>query len=420
MNAENTQSVMANALLRDAKLLELSPDDIDDGGRIGFVHEDKAAAIGRLMAVDGQRDPIKVFAQAGKGKKPWRLVTGMHRLIGARLEGLTVFAIEVSGQPEDLADLEASENLHRRPLQPIERAKFTAALVAAAQARVARVHGDISQQQVAIKARWDRVKSGEVRAENALTEEVGDTCATIAHVYGWEESVGEALGMSRRTIHNDLSLYRLVIEPFAELAEALSKHPVVGENAAQLKAIAQVRDEGQRRKVIDLLLADSELSADEARVQAGIDRADNGPAPAPYQKFNDQIISGWDRLNLTARRAFLPTLAGMIGTPEMKRDLRDMLTRELGEHVAGTLKPVVPIRASVKPSYIVCLEDGTRHQNLTAHLNRIGMTPGEYRARWDLPRDYPMLAPDYTAARRTAWQARVRKLRAAMKREGGL
>lgn len=213
----NTGSAGRASLLSGATLFEVAPGHVDEGDRIGFLHEDKAAALGRLMAVDGQRDPIKVVANKKNPAKPWRLVTGMHRLIGARIECIPVWAIEVSGTAEDLADLEASENLHRRPLAPIERAKFTFALVQAARARLARDHGDIKQQKLAVKARWDRVKHGESRAESALTEEVGDTCAKIARVYGWAESTGEALGMSRRSIHNDLELYRLIIEHFQPL-----------------------------------------------------------------------------------------------------------------------------------------------------------------------------------------------------------
>lgn len=320
---------MNGALLADAKLMELSPLHVDAGERIGFLHEDKAAALGRLMAVDSQRDPIKVVANPKDKDRPWKLVTGMHRLVGARIEGLTVFAIEVSGKPEALADLEASENLHRRPLAPIERAKFTAALVKAAQERIAREHGNLSHQKLGAKARWDRVKAGESTAEQALKDETEDACAKFAQAYGWEDSVGEALGMSRRTIHNDLSLHRLLIEPFPQLAEALSKHPVVGENASQLKAIAQVKDERQRRAVIELLLQDDELSADEARVRVGIDRPD-GPAPVAYQKHFNAIEGGWSRLGTAEKRQFLPKIAAMI--PEgMKRELRDMLNRELGE-----------------------------------------------------------------------------------------
>lgn len=334
----STPAKTAPSLLTETTIFEIDPVDIDCSNRIGFLHEDKAAALGRLMAVDGQRDPIKVTKSRGRSFKdgagaPWRLVTGMHRTHGAALEGIKVWAIEVSGQPEDLADLEASENLHRRPLSPIERAKFTAALVGAARERLAREHGNLSQQQMAVKARWNRVKLGETRTEQALTEEVDDTCATIARVYGWEESAVDALGMSRSAIHRDLALYRLIVEPFeAALVEALARHPIVGDNAKQLKDVAGVRDEAQRRAVIEMLLADPELSADQARVRAGID-IPAGATPLPYQKFYNQIEGGWSRLNLGQKRAFIPQIASMVDTPDLKRALRDKLNDELGDRV---------------------------------------------------------------------------------------
>jgi ParB-like chromosome segregation protein Spo0J len=198
-------NIAAGKLLENAKLFELSPEHVDEGQRIGFLHEDKAAAIGRLMAVDGQRDPIKVVANPKNKDRPWKLVTGMHRLIGARLEGITVHAIEVAGKPEDLVDLEASENLHRRKLAPIERAKFTAALVKAANDRVARQHGNLKQHQIAAKARWDRVKSGESKVEEALKADTDDASANFAGAYGWEESAKDAFGLSTRAIYDDLA-----------------------------------------------------------------------------------------------------------------------------------------------------------------------------------------------------------------------
>lgn len=319
------------SLLAGATLFEVSPLHVDEGERIGFLHEDKAVALGRLIAVDGQRDPIKVVAQTANPEKPWRLVTGMHRLIGARIEGLTVWAIEVAGAPEDLADLESSENLHRRPLAPLERAKFVHALCDAAMARLAREHGDLSVKQRAAKARWDRVRSGEVRAEQALQEEGDDAADNMSSAYGWQESAADALGMDKRTIRRALQLYRLVVEPFPDLVRKLADHPIVGENAAQLKAIADVRDEGQRRAVIEQLLDDSELSADEARVRVGIDSAPAGVTPVKHQKFYSQIEGGWQRLGLAERRAFLPNIASMLHTPELKRSLRDRLSAELGD-----------------------------------------------------------------------------------------
>ena len=65
------------------------------------------------------------------------------------------------------------------------------------------------------------------------------------------------------------------------------------------------------------------------------------------------------------------------------------------------LEPVVPIRTSVKKDYIVCLEDGKKLKMLKRHLmTHYGMTPDDYRAKWNLPADYPMVAPAYAEQRR--------------------
>ena len=63
-------------------------------------------------------------------------------------------------------------------------------------------------------------------------------------------------------------------------------------------------------------------------------------------------------------------------------------------------KPAVPIKKSVTDDYIVCLEDGKQFKSLKRHLSsKYDMTPEEYRTRWGLPPDYPMVAPNYAAAR---------------------
>ena len=65
-------------------------------------------------------------------------------------------------------------------------------------------------------------------------------------------------------------------------------------------------------------------------------------------------------------------------------------------------EPAVSIRSSVKPDYIVCLEDGKKLKMLKRYLNtNYGMTPDEYRKRWGLSADYPMVAPNYAETRRT-------------------
>jgi predicted transcriptional regulator len=65
------------------------------------------------------------------------------------------------------------------------------------------------------------------------------------------------------------------------------------------------------------------------------------------------------------------------------------------------LKPAVSVRSSVKSDHIVCLEDGKKMKMLKRHLSTDhGMTPAEYRVRWNLPADYPMVAPAYAQTRR--------------------
>ena len=65
-------------------------------------------------------------------------------------------------------------------------------------------------------------------------------------------------------------------------------------------------------------------------------------------------------------------------------------------------EPKVSIRASIKPDYIVCLEDGKKQKMLKRHLmTNHNMTPDEYRKKWGLPADYPMVAPNYAEQRRT-------------------
>jgi predicted transcriptional regulator len=72
----------------------------------------------------------------------------------------------------------------------------------------------------------------------------------------------------------------------------------------------------------------------------------------------------------------------------------------MGEPAKEKQEPAVSIRASVKPDYIVCLEDGKKLKMLKRHLmTHYGLTPDQYRAKWGLPADYPMVAPNYALQR---------------------
>lgn len=63
-------------------------------------------------------------------------------------------------------------------------------------------------------------------------------------------------------------------------------------------------------------------------------------------------------------------------------------------------EPAVPVRRSITPDYLICLEDGRKFKSLKRHLRtKYNMSPEDYRAKWGLPKDYPMVAPNYAKAR---------------------
>jgi len=63
-------------------------------------------------------------------------------------------------------------------------------------------------------------------------------------------------------------------------------------------------------------------------------------------------------------------------------------------------EPAVPVRKSITPEHLICLEDGRKFKSLKRHLRtKYNMSPEEYRAKWGLPKDYPMVAPNYAKAR---------------------
>ena len=63
-------------------------------------------------------------------------------------------------------------------------------------------------------------------------------------------------------------------------------------------------------------------------------------------------------------------------------------------------EPAVPVRKSISPDFLICLEDGRKFKSLKRHLRtKYDMSPEEYRSKWNLPKDYPMVAPNYAKAR---------------------
>ncbi len=107
-------------------------------------------------------------------------------------------------------------------------------------------------------------------------------------------------------------------------------------------------------------------------------------------------------LNLTTKIVTAYATKNPVGIAKL-RDLIAGVSHGLAtveEQVTQKLKPAVPIKRSVTRAHIACLEDGTKHKMIKRHLKTAHrMTPDEYREKWGLAADYPMVAPDYSAQR---------------------
>ena len=293
-----------------ASVFQISPDDILIDERIGLFWPDKAAALGKLMAEDTQREPIKVRKNGARAKKPWTLVVGLHRLEGAKLEGFrAIDAIEVYGDAHQLRDIEASENVHRRSLGPIERACFVRAIADAAEDRLKGQHEGLSQQQIAIRARWEAEKekaAGVVRDEDLADAEADHTRCNLHRVYGWRDEAAAAMGLSLDQIKRDLALHRAIIAPFPDLYRDLAKHPVA-ENASALREIASVKDMATRRSLIEGLISNPELTLAQAKEGLGLSSS-AAPAPTGATKFMNNTTSNLARLSAGDQAKIAPEI----------------------------------------------------------------------------------------------------------------
>src|SRR5437763_1010153 len=108
-------------------------------------------------------------------------------------------------------------------------------------------------------------------------------------------------------------------------------------------------------------------------------------------------------LSLTAQIVSAHVSKNQVGTdalPSLIRSVYRSLSTAGDAEAAPPPTPAVPINKSVFPDYIVCLEDGKKLKMLKRHLQTsYGLSPDAYRAKWGLPRDYPMVAPNYATTR---------------------
>lgn len=106
-----------------------------------------------------------------------------------------------------------------------------------------------------------------------------------------------------------------------------------------------------------------------------------------------QIVSAYVSNNATTASE-IPTLINQVHSALMR------VSSGRAETTNEPAKPAVPIKKSMTADYLVCLEDGKRFKSLKRHLRtQYNMTPDQYRDKWALPPDYPMVAPNYAVAR---------------------
>jgi predicted transcriptional regulator len=117
------------------------------------------------------------------------------------------------------------------------------------------------------------------------------------------------------------------------------------------------------------------------------------PGDGNYIELTAKIVSAYVSNN-TVPSADIPALINQVHTA------LNRVSGKGGDAASEPLKPAVSLKKSITPEYIVCLEDGKKFKSLKRHLRtQYNMTPEQYREKWGLSADYPMVAPNYAAAR---------------------
>ena len=116
-------------------------------------------------------------------------------------------------------------------------------------------------------------------------------------------------------------------------------------------------------------------------------------AAGNHIELTARIVSAYVSNNATSA-ADLPGLIAQVHSALQRVSITST------EAVAEPTKPAVSVKKSMTPDYLICLEDGKRFKSLKRHLrSQYNMSPEQYREKWNLPADYPMVAPNYAVAR---------------------
>lgn len=265
-------------------MLDPSEIDADMPGRIGMFYQAKAEGLAARIDADGQLEPILVFRAGPRAAKRYRLVAGLHRLRACEQLGRHVEARIVTGKPEELLRMQASENLDRRQMTVLERSMFIAAVADASQKRIKELHGDVSPQALggmAKAARSNLHPAAPVRAVDELAaadEEAVRAVDGLNQTYGWRDEVAEACGLSLDHVKRAMRIYRCVVEPFRDLMDQLKDHPAA-DNASKLLGVAGVDFSSRRQAILDLIA----------------DKPDAAPAPVNDRVFINKFVQLFSR-----------------------------------------------------------------------------------------------------------------------------
>lgn len=390
------KSDLSTAIAKDGEVLRIPVEDIEMGDRLRPVDHDWATRLGELMRVDGQRDPIWVCRLPGRSG--FTLVAGAHRYTAHCLfpELGPVRALLVDSDKLSRREGEVIENLHRKGLDPIDRATFMAELVTVKKLRMG-VDPSRDGRTASVAARW----------QQQVKEEAEDTTAKIALAYGWTAEVAEEVGISPRSVEYDLMLIRRLSPAVIDILRQ-HKHHILS-NASQLRALAK-SEPAEQLKAAEKLCGVNRDAAEQDRPlpktlaeAMALVQAKNGviqPVRTPEQKRFRTVIDLVTRMSPQERRALLqsPMFHDLL-PPEAGRLLISMRRDGVDRVEEKPQQPAVAIRQSVKPDYIACLECGERHAKLRGHLTSAHqITKADYLAKWKLPADYPLVAPNFAQA----------------------
>jgi predicted transcriptional regulator len=119
----------------------------------------------------------------------------------------------------------------------------------------------------------------------------------------------------------------------------------------------------------------------------------NDKVPSNYIELTAGIVSAYVSNNAVAA-GDISSIISQVHSALLR------VSNGTADGVGEAMKPAIAVKKSITPDYLVCLEDGKKFKSLKRHLRtQYNMTPEAYREKWDLPPDYPMVAPNYAAAR---------------------